>query len=104
MFFPKALRAKGSRLVVWGCGGRGRGLARRDPRRDPGATPLTAVALLVLKKSRSHAAWRGATSAPPRRHLGGSEAGAIQKSVEKRLKMTVPDILGKRILADESGP
>ena len=25
-FFPKALRAKGSRLVVWGSGGRGRGL------------------------------------------------------------------------------
>ena len=24
-FFPKALRAKGSRLVVWGSGGRGRG-------------------------------------------------------------------------------
>ena len=24
-FFPKALRAKGFRLVVWGSGGRGRG-------------------------------------------------------------------------------
>ena len=32
--FPKALRAKGSRLVVWGSGSRGRG----DPWRDLGVT------------------------------------------------------------------